>query len=52
LTRSQGRAREQADLNESLNTALHRAHYEIIPDDGSYYGEIPGFSLYANASNL
>jgi len=40
-------------LNEYLNAALHRAHYEIIAEDRSYYGEIPGFDgLYANADNL
>ncbi len=40
-------------LNEYLNAALHRARYEIIPDDGFYYGEIPGFDgLYASAANL
>ncbi|MCZ7614526.1 MAG: type II toxin-antitoxin system HicB family antitoxin [Ignavibacteriaceae bacterium] len=30
-----------------------KAHYEILQDDRSYYGEIPGFEgVYANASDL
>ena len=29
------------------------AHYEILPDDNSYYGEIPGFAgVYANSETL
>lgn len=36
-----------------LEAAMRRAHYEIIPEDGTYYGEIPGFQgVYANASSL
>jgi predicted RNase H-like HicB family nuclease len=36
-----------------LKSALRRAHYEVLPDDGSFYGEIPGFpGVYANASTL
>ena len=32
---------------------MHRAKYEILPDDGSFYGCIPGFEgLYANADTL
>jgi predicted RNase H-like HicB family nuclease len=32
---------------------MHRARYEILPDDGSFYGEIPGFDgVYANAKTL
>jgi len=32
---------------------MKRAKYEILPDDGSIYGEIPGFEgVYANADNL
>ncbi len=29
---------------------MRRAKYEILPDDGSFYGEIPDFQgVYANA---
>ena len=32
---------------------MRRARYEILKDDGTYYGEIPGCrGVYANASNL
>jgi predicted RNase H-like HicB family nuclease len=32
---------------------MRRAKYEILPDTGDYYGEIPGFQgVYANASTL
>jgi predicted RNase H-like HicB family nuclease len=40
-------------LTKYLQTAMRHAHYEILEDDGSYYGEIracPG--VYANAANL
>ena len=34
-------------------TAMRRARYEILPDDGTFYGEIPGFDgVYANADTL
>lgn len=40
-------------LTKYLQAALHRAHYEILSDDGTYYGEIPGFQgVYANADTL
>jgi predicted RNase H-like HicB family nuclease len=40
-------------LREYLAAGLHRAHYEILQDDGSFYGEIPGFDgVYANGSTL
>lgn len=30
---------------------MHRAKYEILPEDGSYYGEIPGLDgVFANAA--
>ena len=36
-----------------MTAALHKARYEILADDGSYYGEIPGFEgVYANATTL
>ena len=40
-------------LREYIRAAMHEAKYEILPDDGSYYGEIPGFQgVYANANQL
>ena len=40
-------------LTEYLQAAMRRAKYEILPDDGSFYGEIPDFQgVYANASSL
>jgi predicted RNase H-like HicB family nuclease len=32
---------------------MRRARYEILSDDGSFYGEIPGFNgVYANTETL
>ena len=40
-------------LTNYIRNAMKRAKYEILPDDGSIYGEIPGFEgVYANADNL
>ena len=40
-------------VTEYINAALDRARYEILADEGSYYGEIPGFDgVYANAPTL
>jgi len=40
-------------LLEYIDRAMRRAHYEILHDDSSYYGEITGFEgVYANASEL
>ncbi len=40
-------------LRDYIHAAMRRAKYEILPDDGSYYGEIPGFDgVWANAENL
>jgi predicted RNase H-like HicB family nuclease len=40
-------------LSEYLAAALGKARYEILPEDGSYYGEIPSFDgVYANATTL
>jgi predicted RNase H-like HicB family nuclease len=40
-------------LTTYLHSALSRAHYEILPDDRQYYGEIPGFEgVYAHAETL
>ncbi|HEY0657004.1 MAG TPA: type II toxin-antitoxin system HicB family antitoxin [Pyrinomonadaceae bacterium] len=40
-------------LSKYIQTALHKAKYEILADDHSFYGEIPGFQgVYANAATL
>lgn len=40
-------------LSRYIRTAMQRARYEILSDDGSYYGEIPGFvGVLANAPAL
>ncbi len=40
-------------LLEYVQAALRHAKYEILPDDGSYYGEIPECTgVYANAKGL
>ncbi len=40
-------------LTEYTRAAMRRAHYEILPDDGAFYGEMPGFDgVYARASTL
>lgn len=40
-------------LLEYIDAAMKKARYEIITDDNSYYGEIPGFEgVYANEDNL
>jgi predicted RNase H-like HicB family nuclease len=36
-----------------IRAAMRKAHYEILLDDGSFYGEIEGFQgVYANADTL
>jgi predicted RNase H-like HicB family nuclease len=36
-----------------IRAAMRQARYEILPDDGTFYGEIPGFDgVYANADTL
>ncbi len=40
-------------LTEYLEAAMRRANYEILPDDDTFYGDIPGFEgVYANSDNL
>lgn len=40
-------------ISQYVSAALHKARYEILPDDGSYYAEIPGLDgMYANAPTL
>ena len=36
-----------------IRAAMRRAKYEILQDDGTFYGEIPGFDgVYANSDTL
>lgn len=40
-------------ISEYIDTAMRHAKYEILQDDGSYYGEIPECNgVYANAALL
>ena len=40
-------------VSEYLAAALRKARYEILSEDGSYYGEIPVFEgVYANTDTL
>ena len=40
-------------LTQYIRAAMRKARYEILPDDSSFYGEIPGFDgVYANADTL
>ncbi len=40
-------------LSQYIQAAKRQAKYEILSDDGSFYGEIPGFQgVYANAATL
>jgi predicted RNase H-like HicB family nuclease len=40
-------------LTQYIQAAMKRATYEILEDDGTYYGEISGLQgVYANAETL
>ena len=40
-------------LTKYIQAAMHRATYEILEDDGSFSGSIPGLEgVWANASTL
>ncbi len=40
-------------LLDYIRASMHLAKYEILEDDGTFYGEIPGFDgIYANADTL
>lgn len=40
-------------LMNYIRAAMATAQYEILPDDQTYYGEIPGFEgVYANCGRL
>lgn len=40
-------------LTKYIQAAMRHAKYEILDDDGSFYGSIPGFQgVWANAQSL
>lgn len=40
-------------ITEYIHHAMKNAHYEIIPEDNSFYGEIEGFAgVYATGTTL
>jgi predicted RNase H-like HicB family nuclease len=40
-------------LTAYINAAMARAHYELLPEDKTFYGEIPGLQgVWANAETL
>jgi predicted RNase H-like HicB family nuclease len=40
-------------LTAYIQAAMRIAHYEILEDNGSFYGEIPGFQgVWANETTL
>ncbi|MHB1326179.1 MAG: type II toxin-antitoxin system HicB family antitoxin [Thermoleophilia bacterium] len=40
-------------LTKYIYEAMRQAKYEILSEDGTFYGEIPGFEgIYANAKTL
>ncbi len=40
-------------LNNYIQAAMREAKYEILEDDGSFYGEIPGLQgVWGNAETL
>jgi len=40
-------------LTTYIRAAMRLARYEILPEDRTFYGEIPGFQgVYANAKSL
>ncbi len=40
-------------LKKYIRAAMGKARYEILPDDGTFYGEIAGFDgVWANADTL
>ena len=40
-------------IREYLDAAMSKAQYKTLPEDGSYYGEIPGFEgVQASAKTL
>ncbi len=40
-------------ITQYKDAAMNKARYEILQDDNTFYGEIPGFEgLYANENTL
>lgn len=40
-------------LTSYIKAAMRQAKYDILPEDKTYYGEIPGFpGVYANSDTL
>jgi len=40
-------------LTEYIEAAMRKAKYEMLPDDNTFYGYIPGFDgVYANSDDL
>ena len=40
-------------LRQYIQTAMTKAHYEILEDDGGFLGTVPGFQgVYSNARTL
>jgi len=40
-------------LTNYIRAGMRQAKYEILPDDATFYGEIPGFQgVYSNAATL
>lgn len=40
-------------LTQYIQKAMHKAKYQILEDDGTFFGEIPGFEgVWANAPTL
>ena len=40
-------------LTDYIRAAMRAAKYEILSDDGAFYGQIPGFDgVWANAATL
>lgn len=40
-------------MTNYIQAAMHQAKYEILEDDGTFYGSIPGFQgVWANAPTL
>jgi predicted RNase H-like HicB family nuclease len=45
--------KQQLMLRQYIQAAMRQAKYEILEDDGSYYGEISGFQgVWANSETL
>ena len=40
-------------LTNYIRAAMHQARYEILPDDSTFYGDIPGLDgVYANSKTF